>query len=778
MTEPRKSRDRYVEDEELGVVTELEPIEIEGSLSRANAIELDPIEIVGDPNADVEPFAGGVRMPDGSESVAPVRRDDGVSTMLPDWVPPWATQVIGQPVEGMGGTTDWEVPEWAAEVVADSDGAAPEGFVDFATSLAPVMAFPPLAIARQFYGDEPTPEARTASPLAAAAGAVDAGSFGLSDDIIGGVFGDEAGEMVRREMATTERQSPGSFAAGATASTVAQMGIPGAGLARQAAPAARAGVAAAEGFGYGLLEGFGRGDAPTFQGRVEEALPTALLSGGLGGALGGASARYAQRAAEPVDEAAIARLMSDANLEWAAQAGAAQSRKRMRQLLGGDADRQIANADFVGEQFRELGITEPRRVAGIPLPPTEQMMQERFARAGQRANEGIRETVARMDAGDDVNIADMLPPLRERLELLERTPGGGPAAAQLRGRIQEFERLGDPIYAAPTPRADAAPNAQPDDGADMDEFLEELGDWELSRAEGRGDPREAQRLMDEALGRLSGQPQPARGERGPRLPAADRGEIVGYTDPQLSFAELQRMKRYLYANTGLDVNAESERTRVYEALRDRMQQAVDEADPDMGSAYRANRRTSSTARRLEAMGADRALQDAVNRRVSPSDYMGMMMGMGGGGSLAAMAGDAASVGGASVGAIGGALVAGAANRVWRANEHGLAAMSLERAARRLRSNPERFGRYATRLQQAQQRGPQAFAAALYIAQQNDEAVRAAVAEREDVESIRAEGADDAAAMAEIEAQFAAPPEEQITTIPDDITDEQLDALFQ
>lgn len=84
----RKREDRWVEDPELGTLLELEPIEVEGSVSRANAIELDPIDIVGSRSADVEPFDGGVRMPDGSESAPRVRRESGVSTMLPEWIPP------------------------------------------------------------------------------------------------------------------------------------------------------------------------------------------------------------------------------------------------------------------------------------------------------------------------------------------------------------------------------------------------------------------------------------------------------------------------------------------------------------------------------------------------------------------------------------------------------------------------------------------------------------------------------------------------------------------
>jgi hypothetical protein len=81
--------------------------------------------------------------------------------------------------------------------------------------------------------------------------------------------------------------------------------------------------------------------------------------------------------------------------------------------------------------------------------------------------------------------------------------------------------------------------------------------------------------------------------------------------------------------------------------------------------------------------------------------------------------------GAAAGAAG-----AAANRFYRTNEHGFRAMFLERSARLLRERPQRFGAWATALGAAQQRGPQAFAAAIYLAQQNDANVRAALSEDE------------------------------------------------
>lgn len=80
----RKREDQWVEDPDLGPLLELEPIDIEGSVSRANAIELDPIDIQGSRSADVQPFAADEGFVPGADRR---RRDDGVSTMLPEWVP-------------------------------------------------------------------------------------------------------------------------------------------------------------------------------------------------------------------------------------------------------------------------------------------------------------------------------------------------------------------------------------------------------------------------------------------------------------------------------------------------------------------------------------------------------------------------------------------------------------------------------------------------------------------------------------------------------------------
>lgn len=103
-------------------------------------------------------------------------------------------------------------------------------------------------------------------------------------------------------------------------------------------------------------------------------------------------------------------------------------------------------------------------------------------------------------------------------------------------------------------------------------------------------------------------------------------------------------------------------------------------------------------------------------------------------------------------------------------------MSLERAANALESNPARFGAWAQRLQAAQARGPQAFAAALYIAQQNDAAVREAVATEEDMQQMRDAGTAEQRTREEIQDYFSDTPQMTHPVAPS--TDEERAAFFR
>ena len=287
MRQPRKLVPRQqvtqVEDPEFGTLLELPAIDIEGdpdanvlpfseeeardipmrghnpNRRRRPVTELEPIDIQGSRSADVEPFDMEA-LPKFADEPAfvpgaqePARRADGVSTMLPDWVPPWATEVIGQPVRtGMGGSTEWEFAPLIAELVADEEGRMPDSMVGIGTSLMadPVNAAntltmfmnpftAPLINQRAFSGAAPTREARSLSPEAAALGFADAGSVPLNaaarlmgEDNFVGMFDDGMGADWEREIRTSQRQNPGSFAVGELANMAAQMPIPSAAAGR------------------------------------------------------------------------------------------------------------------------------------------------------------------------------------------------------------------------------------------------------------------------------------------------------------------------------------------------------------------------------------------------------------------------------------------------------------------------------------------------------------------------------------------------------------------
>lgn len=171
-------------------------------------------------------------------------------------------------------------------------------------------------------------------------------------------------------------------------------------------------------------------------------------------------------------------------------------------------------------------------------------------------------------------------------------------------------------------------------------------------------------------------------------------------------------------NPNSDNLGQTERGALYRAETEAAQGAADAAGigPEYQSArerFRAGRLLDEQARRGEA-------RDATNRQLSLTDSVGMHAGAAGAG---------------PVGGVVGAL----ANRFIRGREHGIAQRFTERAIERLRTQPERFGRWAAPLQAAASRSPRAFAAALYTAQQRDPAVRQAL--RDDEEQQRDTSAD-------------------------------------
>lgn len=641
-----------VEDPEFGTLLELPAIDIEGdpdanvlpfseeeardipmrghnpNRRRRPVTELEPIDIQGSRSADVEPFEPAF-VP-GAQ--APVRRADGVSTMLPDWVPPWATEVIGQPVRGMGGTTDYQMPEWLGEMVADSEGQMPESVMGAAAAMLPNVAFPPYMLYRQFAGQEPTADERTGSPMAALAGMADSASLGASDEL-SALFGADP-EAYRREMQTTQRQNPGSFAVGEAAGMAPQMFIPSAAAGRGSSTAARAGLAALEGATYGGVEGMARSNAPTFMGRVEDAVPGAVLGGVMGGALGAASSRAERRAAEPVDQRAVDRALDQAALERLGQAGGSQSlsSSRMRMVAPGSTPReQVASARRTVARMHEYGAFD-----GI-LPPGPEVIAQRVDAQRTRGLENM-DRVAEGMAGEQVEAQRVLTHLQDRIDSLDSIPGAETEAGRMRALLARFQT-----------RVDQGPLSMSD-----------LQTWK-SHYQRRYDPNSSS------------------------VPQEEAGDLL-------------------------------------RSITGNMQDAVTNVDPVLGQRYQQGRHDEFIGIGFDEMLGHQTMDAARLRKFHLSDYLTGLAGFSG-------------EGGGLLRGLGGVVM----NRGLRRNEHGLAAMSLERTARRLQQAPQRFGRQAAMLQAALKRGPQAFAAALYIAQQNDEAVRAAMAEEEDVAGMRERG---------------------------------------
>lgn len=627
----RKRRDRYLADEEVeyddgtvtrGAVTELEPVDIEGSVSRARAIELDPIDIVGSRSADVEPFPGEGRSG---------RDASGRSRMVPDWVPQFVLDAVGQPVEDeRTGETGYEFPVWSTQQLAGSEGGMPTSALGAVGQVLLNAAFPPYAAYRQFTGVDPTQDARTFNPNAAAAGLAETGAVPLNaaarlagaDNFVG-LFDEDAGREWESNMRYAQRENPGSFAVGEVAAEVPQVLIPGMAQGRGATMATRAGYGALEGALWGGAEGLARSDADTYGGRLLDAVPGAVVGGVLGGGLAARGLRNERRAQDPVDTAAVERALDQAALERLGQSGGSQSlsSRRMRMVAPGATPReQTASARRTVARMHEYGA-----FAGT-LPPTPEVINQRVARQQDRSRVSMDNISSRME-DEIIDPAPILDHLRGRAESLESIPGAETEAARVRTLLGMFQ------------------------------------------------------------------------------------ERVNQSD--MSMRDLQKWKTHYGERWDQNSAAVSERETggVYRAITGNMQTGVDAVDPALGRQYQQARHDDFIGQGFDEMNGSLAMDAARLRKVSLSDYLTGLEGFRNGGLLRGLAGIAV-------------------NRGLRRNEHGLSAMRLERQARRLQSAPQRYGQWASRLQVAQRRGPQAFAAAIYTAAQSDAAVRETLAEDE------------------------------------------------
>jgi hypothetical protein len=235
---------------------------------------------------------------------------------------------------------------------------------------------------------------------------------------------------------------------------------------------------------------------------------------------------------------------------------------------------------------------------------------------------------------------------------------------------------------------------------------------------------------------------------------------------------MQNWKNLLGQRDQFPMDQQATRAGAYTQVRDALQGEIERLAPDQADAYRRARQDAALGFRLSDLTAGDVRREGRVRGASLTDYMAMGAGTG----LAPAIAAAADAGAAGVGTTA-ALAAGAglvANQAWRRREHGVLAGRNERQIERLRTNPERYGAWSRRLLAAAERGPQAFAAAMYVAQQNDAAVRAAMAEEEDVQSIRDAGAEDLAFRQEMEAVFSDNPPVDAT----DMTEAELEEFFR
>ena len=588
-----------------GTVIELDPIDIEGSRSRA---------------ATLPSFDAG-------------RDASGRSRMVPDWVPQFVLDAVGQPVEDeRTGETGYEFPAWSTQQLADSEGNMPTSAVGAVGQVLLNAAFPPYAAYRQFTGADPTPDARTFNPNAAAAGLAETGAVPLNaaarlagaDNFVG-LFDEDAGREWESNMRYAQRENPGSFAVGEVAAEVPQVLIPGMAQGRGATMATRAGYGALEGALWGGAEGLARSDADTYGGRLLDAVPGAVVGGVLGGGLAARGLRNERRAQDPVDTAAVERALDQAALERLGQSGGSQSlsSRRMRMVAPGATPReQTASARRTVARMHEYGA-----FAGT-LPPTPEVINQRVARQQDRSRVNMDNISSRME-DEIIDPAPILDHLRGRAESLESIPGAETEAARVRTLLGRFQ------------------------------------------------------------------------------------ERVNQSD--MSMRDLQKWKTHYGERWDQNSAAVSERETggVYRAITGNMQTGVDAVDPALGRQYQQARHDDFIGQGFDEMNGSLAMDAARLRKVSLSDYLTGLAGFSGegGGLLRGLAGIAV-------------------NRGLRRNEHGLSAMRLERQARRLQSAPQRYGQSASRLQAAQRRGPQAFAAALYTAAQSDAAVREMLAEDE------------------------------------------------
>jgi hypothetical protein len=668
-------------------MVELEPINIQGDPNRTPVIELEPIDIVGDPDAPAR------RVGDYSPAPAGTRAPSEPKPMNRDWLD-IVSSVTGEATEdertGLGG---YQIPEWAARAIADDDGNMPTGALEAignilnggssgdagqdtlaALGRLASMGSPGLAIGQGVASNlardtRVNPEDRTVLAAPALMGLADAGSFGLADDIAGYLQDDpELRDQMRSGVEWARREAPGSTRTGELVAQGAQMAIPSAPLRAGATPLRMGAAAALEGAAFGGLEGAGRSDAETLGGRLADAAPYAAMGAGFGGPMGYVGGRLARSAETPVsadDTRRVEQHLDDAAWDWLSQAGANQSSAKQKMLASGARESEMTSqARWMVDTLRDRGVIPPmggesmsrslgERALGRFRPPDQDAMLRDIARLGDEGHAGI-------------------------LSVGERMGGGAVDAAPLVSRL----------------RAAASDTSTP-----------------FTRPQGR----QLREWADDV--------------ETTSLPSLD--EDGWALDAGITFPELQRWKTKVGNASNYDRTMGSAQGEAFRAVTDSMNEAVATRAPELVPEYRTARENSLIGLRFDDMGAGESRRAGRNRTTSPTDYFAAGTAAGTLGPLLSAAADAGG-GASALASVGAGAAAMGINRWHRATEHGRRAMRAERQAQRILNRPEVAARWAPILNEAAQRGPRAIAAAMYLIQQRDPQAREAM-QAEDVQ---------------------------------------------
>lgn len=494
---------------------------------------------------------------------------------------------------------------------------------------------------------------------AATAAMLDSALLGFLDEISGHFRGTPEGryreerDAVRDELATMREQQPTWSTVGDVASVVphavAAVATGGASELPTLSSGARAllgRIARATGQGavMGGASGLGHSEAETASGMAEDTGIGAGVGGGLGMLFGAAGegargiGRWAQRQVDEIVPYLRAR-----------QAG-------IRSL----------------EQMRRADLLPPAPPAGAEAEAAENVL------GGVR---GFVDDLRNLPGGDAFGWHGM----SSSSTIADRTrPVHQAATSRIRQVIDDMTRLGDdPASIEEQVRRGLG---EPVRGrVHVDVVLQPMRELRnrLDRMPGRGgQARQVERLM----------------ERYREMYAVDGMPFNVAQDLKRS---LDRLVFAAHQRSAQPVIAPSTPARFDRAVAERsgLMHGMDEAvvrslGPEDMTSYQQARRQFQVTEPIQAAQRDELMREAVNRQISPTDYLAT---------------------------IGGGAGWGLANRIFRGREHGLRATVTEALAHLARNDPGRLGPWATPLRNALRRGTSALAATHFaLMQQNPE----------------------------------------------------------